>query len=284
MNNKFLQAICIATAALILLGCSLTVNVPTVDTTVTRVFEISEPISINTNMSNVEIEMGAGRLTISSGAANLVEGTVTYNVTDWAPTVSQISNGVLLSQDHTTNVGISDNDIENDWDLKLGQTPIDLKISAGAYEGTIDLSGLSITNLEVNDGASKATIRFDLLNPVEMQRLEYKTGASQVELIGLANANVSTITFDSGAGSYTLDFSGELQRDITVHIASGMSDTRIVVPEDTHITVEVTSGLSNVSPSGTWTISGSTYSSGSGSPEIHIYVDMAMGNLTLEQN
>lgn len=283
MKIRPIHVLCIALAALILLGCSMTVNVPTVDTTVTRVFEINEPIPSNTNMSNIEIEMGAGRLVLGPGAENLVEGTVTYNVTDWAPSVSQISNGVLISQLHNTNVGIPDDTVENDWDLKLGQTPIDLKLSAGAYEGTLDLSGLSITNLEVNDGASKATIRFDSLNPVQMQRLTYSTGASQVELIGLANANVSDVTFDSGAGSYTLDFTGELQQDMDVHIASGMSDTRIVVPENTHVIVEITGGLSNVNPSGTWTINGSTYTAGSGSPVIHIYVEMAMGNLTLEQ-
>jgi hypothetical protein len=62
-----------------------------------------------------------------------------------------------------------------------------------------------------------------------------------------------------------------------------MSDTRIVVPENTHMIVEITGGLSNVNPSGTWTINGSTYTTGSGSPVIHIYVEMAMGNLTLEQ-
>jgi hypothetical protein len=281
---KVIRVFSILLIAAVLLGCSFSVNIPTVDTSTTKVFEIAEPAPTGVNMASVEIEMGAGTLTIGPNSSQLVEGTVTYNVADWKPSVSKIANGVLISQVHNTNVGIPDNDVKNDWDLKLGQTPMDLKISAGAYDGTIDLSGLSLTNLEVNDGASKAVIRFDSVNPVEMQRLVYKTGASQVEIFGLANANVSNVSFDSGAGSYTLDFSGNLQRDMDVHIASGMSDTKIIVPSGVHVVVELTGGMSNVDPSGTWTINGSTYSYGSGSPTIRISVEMAVGNLSLIQN
>jgi hypothetical protein len=281
---KTIKILSIIIITLVLLGCSLTVNVPTVETVATRTYEISEPVPAGVTMSNVEIEMGAGTLSISGGSDNLVDGTVTYNVTQWAPKVSDISNGVRISQEHSSNVGIPDDDIKNDWVLQFGSTPIALKISAGAYDGTIDLSGLSITDLEIDDGASRATVRFDSLNPVEMSRLEYNTGASQVELFGLANANVSDISIGSGAGNYTLDFSGELQRDVIVSIASGMSNVKIIVPDGTHIVVEITGGLSNVDPSGTWTINGSTYTAGSGTPTIHVYVEMAMGNLELIQN
>jgi hypothetical protein len=254
VHVKIIHILSIVLIALVLLGCSFTVSVPTVSTTATKVFDISEPVPTGVDVSNVEIEMGAGTLKILPGSEKLAEGTVTYNVADWEPKISQISDGILISQAHTSNVGIPERTIKNEWDLKLGTSPIDLKISAGAYEGTIDLSGLSITNLEVNDGASKAEIRFDTLNPVDMQHLIYKTGASQVDLLGLANANVSDITFESGAGSYTLDFTGDLQKDIHVNIASGMSDIKIIVPADIHAVVTLTRGLSNIDASGTWTI------------------------------
>lgn len=280
---KIIHFLSIVLIALVLLGCSFTVNVPTVSTTATKVLDISEPVPAGVDLSNIEIEMGAGSLKITPGSENLVEGTVTYNVTDWEPEISQITNGILISQTHTSNVGIPERTIKNEWDLKLGNSPIDLKISAGAYEGTIDLSGLSITNLEITDGASKAEVRFDTLNPAEMQHLVYKTGASQVDLIGLANANVSEIMFESGAGSYTLDFSGDLQKDIHVNITSGMSDIKVIVPVDTHTVVTLTSGLSNIDASGTWTINGSRYTSGTGDPTIYISMDMAVGNLSLVQ-
>ena len=45
-----------------------------------------------------------------------------------------------------------------------------------------------------------------------MSILRYETGASTVKLNGLANANFGTLIFSGGAGDYTLDFSGDLQR------------------------------------------------------------------------
>ena len=278
---KAIRIISIAVIAFILLGCSLTVNVPTIETTATKVYEISQSVPADINEAVVQIDMGAGRLKITAGADKLVEGTISYNVASWEPKVSVKSDGVVISQEHSTNVGIPNNDIKNNWELKLGSIPIALSISAGAYDGEIDLTGLSITNLEINDGASKAVVRFDSLNPVEMQQLAYKTGASQVDLLGLGNANTSDISFESGAGDYTLDFSGDLQKNMDVHISSGMSNTEIIIPANVNCIVEVTGGLSNVDLSGTWTVENSTYTTGSGKLTIHIYVEMAMGNLAL---
>jgi hypothetical protein len=43
-----------------------------------------------------------------------------------------------------------------------------------------------------------------------MSILSYKTGASDVSLKGLGNANVDQVSFDGGVGSYELDFTGDL--------------------------------------------------------------------------
>jgi len=102
-----------------------------------------------------------------------------------------------------------------------------------------------------------------------------------VDLLGLGNTNTSEISFESGAGDYTLDFSGDLQNNLDVHVSSGMSNTEIIVPANVKVIVEVTGGLSNVDLSGTWTVENSTYTTGSGNLTIHIYVEMAMGNLAL---
>jgi len=116
-----------------------------------------------------------------------------------------------------------------------------------------------------------------------MRRLQYKSGASQVSLIGLGNANVGQVTFESGAGSYTLDFTGEVSRDISVKISSGVSEVKVIVPENVHTLVIVGGGMNSVNPKGTWTINGTEYESGSEGPTITINVDMALGTLTLIQ-
>jgi hypothetical protein len=245
--------------------------------------DISETALDDADNNQVIIEMGAGRLNITNGATNLIDGTVEFNVEDWKPEITHSSNTITLSQNNSSNVGIPDGNIQNDWNLKFGENPIDLTISAGAYEGNIDLSGLSITNLNISDGASKSTIRFDSLNPVEMDELSYKTGASDVELLGLGNANTKTIYFDSGVGSYTLDFTGDVQDDIYVRVQSGMSDMTIIIPDNARAKVDFNNGLSNIEATGTWTISGSSYECGTSGPLITINLDMAVGNVQLKQ-
>ena len=280
---KLLKIIPILCLALALLACSFTVNVPTMQTGATHTMVISEA-AVNPNGTNqISIEMGAGSLSITSGASELIEGTINYNVDAWEPTIERSADEITLSQKANSDMGIPDGDVVNDWNLKLGEAPIDLSLNTGAYEGDLNLSGLSITKLNISDGASKATVRFDSLNPVEMEELTYKTGASDVELIGLGNANVKDVYFDSGVGSYTLDFTGDLQDDMEVRANSGMSDMTIVVPANAQARIILEGGLSNVDANGTWTISGNTYECGTSGPMITINLDMAVGNLNLRQ-
>ena len=236
---KPLKIMLLVFVALSLIACSFTVNVPSVDTGITNTFEINEAALTGVETNQVKIEMGAGTLDISGGASDLIDGSVKYNVETWKPEISRSSSRITISQNNTSNVGVPDGDIENEWKLQFGDAPIDLTVNAGAYEGKLDLSGLSITNLEISDGASKATVKFDSLNPVEMDQLSYKTGASDVELLGLGNANTKAIYFDSGVGSYTLDFSGDVQNDIFVRVQSGMSDMTIVIPDNVRAKVEL---------------------------------------------
>ncbi len=280
---KLLKLLPIVFIALAMIACSFTVNVPTVDTGVSQTLEINEAALNPTGTNEISIEMGAGTLSISAGASQLVEGTVRYNIETWAPNISRSSDELRITQRSNTNIGIPDGDIKNDWTLQFGDFPIDLTLNAGAYEGNLDLSGLAITNLSISDGASKATVEFKSPNPVEMEELIYKTGASDVELLGLGYANVKEIYFDSGVGSFTLDFSGDLQNDILVRANSGMSDMTIIIPSTAQARVIVNGGLSNVDANGTWTISGSTYTCGNNGPMITINLDMAVGNLNLRQ-
>ncbi|MHB8932362.1 MAG: hypothetical protein ACYC6H_02715, partial [Bellilinea sp.] len=172
-------------------------------------------------------------------------------------------------------------DVVNSWDLLLGTSPIDLKVSAGAYEGSLDLSGVPLTNLDITDGASKATVEFNSANPVEMDTFSYKTGASQVNLFGIGNANANHFKFDGGAGDFTLDFSGELKQDLAVDINSGISSIKIIIPENVPARITISGGLNNISPSGTWSITGNTYEKTGTGPRIDIFIQMGVGSLKL---
>jgi hypothetical protein len=266
-----------------LLACTLSVNVPEIRTGVTETKTINENGIAGTNPLRVSIQMGAGSLNITPGATSSVEGTVDYNVMDWEPKVINSGNLIEISQSNTNSVGVPNGQIVNLWDLQLGSEPLELSISTGANEGTFDLSGLSITRLTVSDGASKTNVIFSKPNPTVMEKLEYHTGASEVKLNGLGFAHLRNLEFYGGAGSYRIDLSGQLIEDLNVKISAGMSDVTLVVPKDTHTIVTINGGLSNINPTGTWTITGNSYETGQGEPTITVNIDMAVGNLSLLQ-
>jgi len=114
-----------------------------------------------------------------------------------------------------------------------------------------------------------------------MSMLRYETGASDVKLTGLANANFSTLTFSGGAGNYTLDFSGKLQRDAVVTIEAGFGDLSLVIPEDMKAIVTVEGAALNINHSSGWAQNGQKYTQKGSNSTLTILVKMAAGNLVI---
>ncbi|HEX7973272.1 MAG TPA: toast rack family protein [Anaerolineales bacterium] len=272
--------------ALATIACGLNINIPAVDVKVgptqTEAINVEAPSS--GSVANLKLSFAAGKLTLAPGAENgLVSGTATYNVADLKPQVSTNGNSVTIQTGDLKINGIPNfgKNYKNEWDLKLGSATMNLVINAGAYDGNIDLGGLSLQSLDVTDGAANADLGFSSPNKTDMASLRYETGASSVKLTGLGNANFSEMTFKSGAGNYTLDFSGSLKRDATVDVQSGVSQLVIVVPEGVSARVAMKSGLSNVTSQGNWQKSGSDYVLSGRGPALTISVSMGAGNLEL---
>jgi hypothetical protein len=158
---------------------------------------------------------------------------------------------------------------------------MELNLELGAYEGEMDLSGVPLTRLEISDGASKNEVVFNAPNPVSMSRFTYKSGASEVKLSGLANANFEVMDFESGAGSYTLDFSGTLLQAADVRVSSGLSSIKIIIPKGVPARVTVSGGLNDVKPMGTWTVTNGVYETAGTGPGLTITIDMGVGSLEL---
>jgi hypothetical protein len=192
-------------------------------------------------------------------------------------------NSLTVAQDdlEASVLNIPTGDITNDWDVKLGNYPLNLKVHAGAYEATMDLSGLPVRRLEIQDGASTSKIHFDTLNPEVMESLSYHTGASDVSFDGLANANFTQMSFEGGAGNYTFDFSGDLQQDASITIDVGLSDLEVRVPLGVSAQVEVDGGLSQVDTVGDWSREGSYYVSNGSGPKLTFVIKMGAGSLRL---
>lgn len=287
MNRKFIL-LPIAALAIVSLACSVTLNLPEtqIKTGPTVTEDINVPPLANSQATaNVTLGFGAGKLNLQPGSADaLVSGTATYNVADFKPIVTINGSDITIEQGNLklNRVPLLNTNVTNRWDLALGTSPMNLLIKAGAYEGNYELGGISIHSLEVTDGASKVDVSFSKPNLVEMTTLKYTTGASQVSIKGLGNANASDVTFSSGAGNYTLDFSGQLQRDMTVSVESGISSVTIIVPAGVPVLLSNESSLVSVSTSGGWEQVGNSYQLSGSGYKITILTKMGAGSLTLK--
>lgn len=276
--------------ALVTMACGISFNLPItqVKTGATQTESISVPLPQNTSQTtNLSLSFGAGDFALTAGAQNaIISGTATYNVPDFKPKISIDGNNIRVEQGNLNIQGIPSfgQNINNNWELSLANVPLNLTVSAGAYTGNYELGGLSLQDLEVSDGASNVNLSFSTPNQIPMDTFRYSTGASSIKMKDLANANFNNMIFKCGAGSYELDFSGDLKRDMNVSIESGISNLVVIVPQGVSAKVTFEGGLSSVNSEGAWQKNGNTYTqSGTGST-IRIVVKMGAGTLDLRNN
>ena len=110
---------------------------------------------------SAQLKMGAGELTLTGGAEQLMEGDFSYNVADWKPKVSyDVSGekGELVVKQGSAGGGLS-GDARNEWDISLNdELPTALVVQMGAGESDLDLDSLTLTGLDLQMGAGKTTV------------------------------------------------------------------------------------------------------------------------------
>ena len=269
--------------ALILSACSLPEGLPIATNAATTTDPVNIPLPADpTQTTNLKLSFGAGTLNLSPGAASLLDGTAAYNIPDLKPEIIIEGNNVHITQGNYQFRIIPDlTNIKNEWDFQLGAVPLDLKIEGGAYEAAYVLGGLGLINLTIKDGASKVSLSFDQPNPLDMNLLRYETGASDVSIIGLGNANFAAMEFKSGAGNYKLDFTGEWRRAASVNIGTGVSNLTLVIPQGIPIQLTLEKALANVTLASGWTQNGTVYTQAGTGPQLVIVVEIGAGNLIL---
>lgn len=276
---KYLFAF-LAILALASMACSFTVNLPPVPTPGP---EVADEITVaipDTEMPRLKISFGAGELRLSPGTEDqLVEGTATYDIPNFKPEIEESDDQVEIKQGEIKTLNVAN--FKNEWDLQLGKVPMELEINAGAYKGHYEFGGLALTDLTIKDGASDVEVSFSEPNLTKMSVFRYETGASNVELTGLANANFETLLFNGGAGDYTLDFSGELTQDATARVETGFGDLKLVIPKDVNARVTVEGAAVNVNHSSGWGQSNHMYTQEGSGPTLTIIVKMGAGNVTI---
>lgn len=277
---KLIKSISVLILLALLAGCGISIG--SADTIEMQTFSLNEPAA--DGVMEVKFTMGAGKIELMPGATGLVEGTVKYNVKELEPGIERKSGYLGVVQTSKVINIAPGRQVVNDWSFRLGDFPLRLVVEAGASEEKLDLGGIPLKKLYITDGASNARVTFVAPNPQVMEELFYRTGASSVELIGLANANFQRMELNAGAGSYKLDFSGQLRMSSRVDISAGVSDVTIACPPTTLCRVVVTGELNAISQQGTWLVTDKTYQNTGSGFEIAIYINMNVGSITLISN
>ncbi len=120
----------------------------------------------------------------------------------------------------------------NSCDLRFTDAvPISFELGFGLGSGNIDLTGLDVKDLRISAGASSVRLRFDKPNKSVIEDLTIESGLSKFEGEGLNNANFNRLKFEGGVGSYKLDFSGELKKEVDAQIEVGFGSLVVDIPE-----------------------------------------------------
>jgi hypothetical protein len=184
----------------------------------------------NAQSVRVEIDMAAGELDVSGGAAELLEADFTYNVAELKPEIDY-SGGTLTVRTPDVTTGIASlfdvGEYRYEWDLRLNDdVPMDMRVSLGAGRSNLQLGTLSLTGLQVTRGAGEVAI--DLSGSSSLTRL-----------------NVG-----GGAGTVTVDLTGGWQNDLEATIQGGLGRRTLILPSDVGVRVRVEVGVGTVDAAG----------------------------------
>jgi len=111
-------------------------------------------------LSRVEIKMGAGELAVRSGSTNFLDATFDFQRASWKPIVNYRSTGTRsdleISQPNNFS-GFGDHEYK--WDLQLNDSVLmDVIAKLGAGEAKMNLGQLNLRSVDINMGVGEVTL------------------------------------------------------------------------------------------------------------------------------
>ena len=107
-----------------------------------------------------------------------------------------------------------------------------LAVALGAVDGDLELGGLRLTDLDLEAGASRATVRFSQPNAARCRAATLSAGAAELSVLGLGNSRCERIAFEGGVGRVTLDFGGAWTSSSAVTVKMALGEVALRLPRE----------------------------------------------------
>ncbi len=219
----------------------------------------------NEQAMSARVELKVGELQIEPGQpGKAYEVDLHYNDKAFKPDVSfnRGENGTAALRVGLEGEGHSWGNVgDNSIRLRLNpDTPLALRANTGVGESTIDLSGMSVTSVELQAGVGETKLTMLEPNQSECRHMEISTGVGAFSLTGLGNFNCQQMRFRGGVGGSELELSGDWETVGEIEVDVGVGGIEIRLPRDVGAEIRMSEGLFselNV-PSG-FTREGDTY-------------------------
>lgn len=190
--------------------------------------------------ARLEIEMAAGDLAVSGGAAQFMEAEFTYNADRLKPTVERReSGGRTLVEVTQPDGGLSFGNPASSWNLRLKDgAPVEIVANVGAGETQMTLGSLDLRGVEVALGAGEVNV--DLRGtPKASYSVRISGGVGEAQVYLPDGVGVSA-TATGGLGS--IDVEGLEQRGerwirpgqesnpvkLTIDVSGGVGEIRLI--------------------------------------------------------
>jgi hypothetical protein len=196
-------------------------------------------VNLDAGFGNIRIECGTSnqilQVNIDATLKNDLSEYIDYSNRDDIGYLNINTTQALLKESHrrkSNSLHLSGLE-DNEWNMRFTDAiPISFDIELGMGKGDLDFSGIMVKDLNLSTGASSVIVRFDKPNKSQIENLTIETGLSKFKGYGLCNANFDHMKFEGGVGSYILDFSGTLDKEVDVDVQVGLGSITISIPDD----------------------------------------------------
>jgi hypothetical protein len=113
--------------------------------------------------------------------------------------------------------------------------PLTLYATLGASDATIDLGGMTLTQLDLRSTATHATVDFSQPTRGVCKSAAFTVAAAEVSVQHLAQAGCESLRVDGGVGSVTLRFDGTWRRDLDLVVDLSLGELTLQLPQGTGV-------------------------------------------------